>query len=272
MGVLWEIADYSRNGTFVDGKRLVSNTKTPLQVGQKIQCALLGNSIFEVIDLAPPAAMLLPLNSIASPIILNPFNCFPDEVNPEASVYLSASGLWMFDSGSISYTLKDGDEIKVFDQQWKCWLSKPMEQTSTIGGKPTVSQPVFNFLVSQNEEHTFLSLNLDGQKIDLGERIHHYSLLTLARKRIEDSRQGLDKSSQGWLGQEDLSKMLGIDPAHLNVQLFRARNQIIREGRQQNYSLEDVIERRRGELRFNAFPFRIVRGETIEAEFNCPLY
>lgn len=124
----------------------------------------------------------------------------------------------------------------------------------------------FDFRVSTNEEHAYLRLACEGSAlIDLGERVHHYSLLTLARRRLGDAAQGLDPSSQGWVDTEQLSRMLGLDPATLNIQIFRARRQIAR-ALPAHARLPEIIERRRGELRLGALHFSIVRGSAIEGE------
>lgn len=124
-----------------------------------------------------------------------------------------------------------------------------------------------NFQISLNEEHTFLSISYGNkQDVDLGERAHHYSLLTLARRRLDDAKNGLDPSSQGWLELAQLSKSLGIEPEHLNIQIFRARTQLL-NALPQLAHLPSIIERRRGEVRFGAHQFCIVRGSQLEGEY-----
>lgn len=125
-----------------------------------------------------------------------------------------------------------------------------------------------NFQISLNEEHTFLSVSYGNkQDVDLGERAHHYSLLTLARRRLDDAKNGLDPSSQGWLELAQLSKSLGIEPEHLNIQIFRARTQLL-NALPQLAHLPSIIERRRGEVRFGAHQFCIVRGSRLEGEYS----
>lgn len=125
-----------------------------------------------------------------------------------------------------------------------------------------------HFQTSLNEEHTFLNVSHgEKRKIDLGERTHHYCLLTLARRRLNDAKNGLDPSSQGWVELAQLSKSLGIEPEHLNIQIFRARTQLI-NALPQLAHLPSIIERRRGELRFGAHHFCIVRGSNIEGEYS----
>ncbi|MBB5606452.1 MULTISPECIES: hypothetical protein [unclassified Janthinobacterium] len=124
--------------------------------------------------------------------------------------------------------------------------------------------------VSLNEEHVYLNISLSGeQELDLGERSHHYCLLTLARQRLSDARRGIDVSGQGWLNRKELAHMLGLDPSHLNIQIHRLRQQIA-EALPSGMQLDEVVERRRGELRFGALPFCIVRGSSIEGEYLLP--
>jgi hypothetical protein len=123
---------------------------------------------------------------------------------------------------------------------------------------------LFSFQVSLNEEHAFLKITLDAwREVDLGERVHHYSLLTLARRRLDDAERGLDPSSQGWVDLLDLAKMLGLEPAHLNIQIHRARKQIA-GALPADTRLPAIVERRRGGVRLGALRFQIVRGSRLE--------
>lgn len=131
---------------------------------------------------------------------------------------------------------------------------------------PEIDRLQIKFIVSLNEEHVTLSLSNGHCAIDLGERTHHYSLLVLARQRLRDAERGLDLSSQGWIEADQLSHSLGIDTSHLNIHIFRARNQF----KQALYLLDskhELIERRRCELRFGLFSFQIIRGSTMEGKF-----
>ena len=120
------------------------------------------------------------------------------------------------------------------------------------------------FDVSLDEEHVFLTLLDDaGRSCSLGERIHHYTLLVLARLRLEDAARGIDRGSAGWVDMERLSTMIGIDRSHLNIQIFRARRQIL-DALAPAAEQAEAVERRRGEVRFGGFDFCIVRGGSVE--------
>jgi hypothetical protein len=126
---------------------------------------------------------------------------------------------------------------------------------------------LLDFSVSQNEEHVTLLVSTRHASLPLGERTHHYSLLALARQRLRDAQRGIDPSSQGWIETEQLARNLGVDSAHLNIHIFRARSQF-RAAARLSGDAGELIERRRGELRFGDLSFRIVRGSQFEGAFH----
>jgi hypothetical protein len=129
------------------------------------------------------------------------------------------------------------------------------------------ARPHLHLTVSLNEEHVTCTIDIGGTlRADLGERGHHYCLLTLARLRMDDARRGFDASSQGWIDNNALATMLGLDVPHLNIQIHRLRRQILKA---LPHGVEpfDVIERRRGEVRFGTFAVSVVRGSSREGSF-----
>lgn len=97
----------------------------------------------------------------------------------------------------------------------------------------------------------------------MGERAHHYMLLTLARQRLKDAESGQDQETQGWIELDQLSDMLDLEASHLNIQIFRARKQI-NGALPKQLSLPPVIERRVGGVRFGYPDFQIIRGSDTE--------
>ncbi len=273
-GKQWEIIDHSRNGTWVNGQRLASNVWQVLQPGQKIRFAPGSPLEWVVHNLDAPCAMLLqtapagPQDNAPATIVLKSIHFLPDDQQPEASVYRSPLGQWVMETAQDDRVLADGDLIEVGESCWRFYSAQGLEATTNVREPdlPGNGGVVFDFHVSRNEEHILLTVNSPLGQADLGERTHHYSLLTLARARWQDIERGLDASSQGWLAIEQLAHMLGLEQSHLNTQLFRARNQIARDLPGAS-NIENVIERRRGEVRFGAFGFRIIRGDQLEASF-----
>jgi hypothetical protein len=80
-------------------------------------------------------------------------------------------------------------------------------------------------------------------------------------------RRRREKTSQGWIPVGLLSKMIGLDQSHLNIQIFRARTQLA-QALSDIFVSSTVIERRRGDVRLGSFRFQIFRGSILEGEFN----
>ncbi|WP_246464532.1 FHA domain-containing protein [Undibacterium seohonense] len=272
-GQIWELLDHSRNGTFVNGQRLLTDQRFVLVCGQELQFGPHATSKWKVACIAAPQAMLIPIDCAAPVINLSEPQFLPDNQAPQVSIYRSARGHYLWQDLHDSVILRDGDLLTLAPHRWRFFDVQKEEVTLNIRQYQSSYQVYdqakvsFSFTVSQNEEHVILDIKTPKRQASLGERTHHYGLLTMARQRMQDALRGLDISTQGWLGIEKLSRMLGVEPAHLNMQLFRARGQIAREFPDQS-ELLDVIERRRGEVRFAAIPFEITRGSCLESRFD----
>ncbi len=281
-GRFWEIVDHSRYGTLIDGLPIPFNTKTALAVGQIIRFAPGATQSFRVIDLDAPCPMLLPVGHEAMAIKLHGLHFLPDETTRQASIHPAANGQWWWEDANGSTALHDGDRMHVAGGCWQFFHKPPVDATSATPATPNSTPDAsaaakgihppspdlqFDFLVSQNEEHTQLAIRAKNKKIDLGERTHHYCLLTLARRRFTDARQGFDGLSQGWIATAELADMLKVEKKHLSMMLHRSRSQLAAQCTPE-VPVSHCIERRRGELRFGSFCFQIQRGHELEAVFD----
>lgn len=262
----WEIVDQSRNGTTVNGVRLAAGRWTALAVGTKIRMGVGDESVWTVNDLAPPATCLCPVDGQCLPMALQPRgNLLPDEHEPEANVFFQ-EGRWLVESLDGIEPLSDGAMVQAAGRHWEFVLCDDLELTreSAIApAAPVAPDVALHFQVSQNEEHASLSLWSDGKPVSLGERIHHYTLVTLARVRQQDALRGIAAPSQGWIDLEDLARMLGVEPSYVNIQIFRAKHQIL-SALSEHAAAPPLVERRRGSLRFGDYRFDIQGGARRE--------
>src|SRR3989344_3895216 len=187
-GSTWELHDHSRNGTLLDGELLSHSGAFALRVGSTIGFGRDDGSGWVVEDLAAPANLLWPLGHDSAPVPLERSNL-----------------------------------------AW-CFLAA-QEVTSTmeamVGAAPCIRpRTSLHFNVSLDEEHVRLQVQEGERQFDLGERTHHYALLTLARLRWADAQRHRDSQAHGWVELERLAKMLGVEPGHLNIQIFRMRKQL----------------------------------------------
>jgi hypothetical protein len=97
------------------------------------------------------------------------------------------------------------------------------------------------FSVSRDEEHVHLHTTCGGSSFDMGARSHNYLLLTLARRRLEDAKEGTGDTACGWIYQEDLAHDPTMAPPQLNIDVFRIRKQFAAVG---VVDAANIIERR----------------------------
>lgn len=260
-GEQWQLRDTSTNGTYINGIRISANTYTNLKVNDQIQFGNNETEIWAMLDVNYPVSTLMPLNSHSENIELRKIFALPSDENPQITLLESLNGSWLCESEAGIAVLKSGDLVGIEGSYWRFIEAKPSTKTekndschSPIGGPVTLY-----FNVSQNEEHVSLKISIGAQLIDLGERTHHYLLLTLARKRLDDQKIKIATSEQGWLSKDVLCQMLGMSTNHINILNFRLRKQLV-EQVPESFSLLQIIETRVGEMRVDCEHLNIVGG------------
>lgn len=256
----WMVTDLSRNGVWIDGVRLAHGKNAELKMGHIIRFGSSDESVWKMSDQNPPVNLLIPLTSGAPAIELGRLNALPDDTTPDISVYLSHTGQWVYENENGVTPLNSGDIIHHARGSWQFVCAEPVDLTFS---KEESREIRFVFKVSMDEEHVNVILQLGEDVFDLGERAHHYMLLTLARQRLEDAREGLDLATQGWLDQDRMAAMLNLESSHLNIHIFRIRKQL-QTALPEALSLPRLVERRPGGLRFGYPDFQIFRGATLE--------
>ncbi len=264
----WEIIDHSRNGSILDGKRLPCNTWVKMEIDSLIQFGKKEESVWQVVNLDAPGTFLFcnQLEAEKQTIALTAsHHLLPNEDAPVMALRISSTGSWVLDQGEHSCVLKDGDIIELAEQQWEFVCAPDIQATEEIPGThggPDLHRIVLHFNVSQDEEHVCLKVAVADQIYDLHERVHHYCLLLLARQRLQDASLDIVEDEKGWIQFEKFSKMLGLDPSHVNIHIFRARHQVF-EAIPEASTWPNLVERRRGGVRFGPFKFDVIRGSTI---------
>jgi len=122
-----------------------------------------------------------------------------------------------------------GDRFR-FGRSEASWVLVDAEAPPRTGLPATVAEPrslsgaELRFEVSSDEEHAGWSVVIGSTEHSLGARAHTYTILTLARARLEDAN--LPDDAQGWRVADDLARRLGITPEVLKVYVYRARKQL----------------------------------------------
>lgn len=225
-GTLWRIRDLgSRNGTFVNGRRLGGGEEVALGPGAVL---LFGDTSVQwcLIDDGPPIAMAIALGGGADQHAQGGVLALPHPEDPQVSIFRDGPGGWVIEREDGISPVQDGAVVRLGARSWR--LSLPAGTDGTMEPEQFLRLGIglgLRFAVSQDEEYVeVVVVHGAGRQQRLEPRSYHYALLTLARARLKDS--GAPELERGWIYADDLAKMLAVDRRTLNVHLHRARQQL----------------------------------------------
>lgn len=244
-GEFWEIVDLgSRNGTAVDGRRLAAGERAALVVGAELRFGREAPPWVLEED-GPPVLMARELAGGACVIGESGFLLLPDPQRAEIGVFQDDEGLWRAESQGEAKAVEDLAVLTSSDgAAWRLHLPTRGEGTLKESlGLLMVAALRLRFAVSRDEEHVELSARASGRSYDLKARAHHYPMLVLARQRLHDRQKGVAAAEEGWIRQEELTRMLRLDDNHLNISIHRARQQLAQLG---VVDAAALVERRSG--------------------------
>ena len=265
---IWNLRDHSRNGTLINGQHRHQETLS-LKKGTVMQFGSDPETKWELIDSSPPTSYLRSTthqNRILS-LMMRDGIPFPDD--DDISFYFTGDHRWRAEQAGKVIDLQDGTTLNWKDEAWVFVENDIMDDTEDYG--VIVSSSYFRIELSADEERITVKVMGKDWALDLGERVHHYLLLALVRKRLLDRGQGYASADQGWLLMETLMKDMSkeflkeVDEYQVNLQIHRLRKQLVKL-QPYGYLFSSIIERRRGELRFAHKYFQIVKeGEVLAA-------
>jgi hypothetical protein len=243
-GAAWLIQDLSsRNGTFVDRRRLAAGERVAVSRG--VQIGFGRPHGWTLADDAPPEAMALPLQGgppvTASAGIL----ALPSAEQPAATIFCDPPQGWRMELRGDVQPVEDGRVVHLGERAWKLILPEALPATwEDVADGPSIDEITLRFAVRRDEEYVELVVTHGARRLDLESRAHHYVLLTLARRRLADQGQAdLPPDEHGWLHQETLLDMLRTDANRLHIDIYRARRQLGEAG---VHGATRLIERRAG--------------------------
>ena len=273
----WLLRDVSSNGTWLNGNKLGRDQVMQLNVGDVINFASNSNNAFEVLDTKPPCDCLIPIEHNSEVIELEYFHLLPSQKSHEILLrYNNQTCSWWqeilddnLSESAIPMELSNREYIIIGGLKWQLQINRTLADTQILRPSVTsLNQLTFLFQTSLDEESTHLLMQTGEQNIDLLVRSHHYLTLCLARQRVKDIEAGFDNSEQGWLYAESLARDLGVDPSHLNIQIYRIRKQFV-EALNNTCETSNIIERNTGKIRLASKYFSIIKGDKVEYDTRC---
>ncbi|MCB9760598.1 MAG: FHA domain-containing protein [Alphaproteobacteria bacterium] len=240
-GSVWVIRDLgSRNGTYVNGRRLSTGVDQPLAAGDTLRFS--DQDGWKLQSAEAPLARAIADGGEAEVVAEAGMLALPSVDDPQVCVVHDGER-WVMErgDGGIVEEVHDGMRLEAGGVRWVLSLPQTLDRTLDGQGRPTLDNVGLRFAVSQDEEHVELWLERGDEELSLGARAHHYTLLTLARRRLEDA--ALHGPEQGWVYQDELLDMLRIDANILHQHLYRARRQLAGAG---VADAGGIVQRRRG--------------------------
>ena len=227
-GERWELRDLgSRNGTWLDERKLEPGERAALQTGGRIA---FGNpaTIWRLGSTQPPGPAALTDEGVLEGSEL--FLALPSEDDPQAVVEFDPEMGWCLSQDNESRAAEDGASILLGDQTYVLALpghqppdpsTVNMTEISSVMDK--LIRQGLDFAVSADEEYIEVTARVGP---DSPPHPHHELLLVLARKRLADRSEGHAESEQGWVYTSDLRAMLRISANQLYVMSHRCKREL----------------------------------------------
>jgi len=228
-GGRWVLRDLgSRNGTYLDGKRIVVGQDEPVGKGTELALGKPGKHKWEIIDDSPPPVMVVPVDGGEPVVLSGDLLALPSDVDPQVTIYRGLEHPWMVERADAATTqITNLQTFHAAGRTWRFCCPESTYQTALATGSQElqVRHLRLGFSVSRDEEHVSLRMTCGGRTVDMGARNHNYLLLTLARRRIDDTVEGLPETSCGWMYHEDLATGMDLDDSSINLNVYRIRQQ-----------------------------------------------
>lgn len=248
----WFVTDESKNGCFVNGKRIEKGRSLCLKKSDVFSTSNDNSVAWTLEDDSAPSPIIINKES-SSWIELDSLNILPNEDASECQINQKDQE-WFFENDDEHFAITEGFSFTMEGKLWHFYPNSLFQETEFFS-EEAQKPPELTFDVSRNEEHVGIVLRSQNEEFNLGRKIFHYLILELARYRLEDINA--KESDRGWMSNDLVLHKLGIDMNHLNIQIYRARKAIKEYS---PYWSQHLIERRRGEVRLSECKVNILQG------------
>ena len=212
-GVYWELRDLSsKNGTFINERRLGSGEGAPIQVGDRLTFGD-GLERFEVMNVDPPE----PTARSATGHTIHGHNghlFIPDRQTANCIHVYTRGGQWYIRQGNRDNLASNSELVRFCGMEYCVILPVAWEPTLQPSAEqnrlPSISTIHLTFHLSQDVEYSELVMTHAGRESSLRWRRPFELLAALARARQAD-RHLADGAGRerGWVRAEELRRQFG---------------------------------------------------------------
>jgi hypothetical protein len=229
-GKAWELHDLSsRNGTWVNGRRIDRTEPAVLAVGMQIA---FGNppKPWHVVDTSPPVACAI--SDDGTRLFVNSsVLALPNEDNPLATLFADSAGVWWLERPDVDAEICPGElQVTIGQRSWRIVTPNLLDPTRDFVQNNQMRHVQLTFLTSIEHDEVLIEALSNGVAIHLETRRCHRMLLALARVRLADHERGVSQDHAGWMHKNDLMDALDWSETDTNQQIYRARRQFASAG------------------------------------------
>lgn len=247
----WMVRDLgSTNGTWVDGQRVLAGESRSLRRNALVAFGDPDDAWRLSAD-HPPAPRVVDLQTNLPVDDTGPVLGLPSAEDPAVCVYWTNDG-WVADQDGAITFITEGTILHVNAKRYLIHLPEQLAGTVATSEEIEMGLSRYTFFFTPlNATTVSMEAEHSGSKVNFRSRSHHLTLMTLARRRDEDARNGKPEDEAGWVDFDLLAAELDIDKNTLNVHIFRARQELARLG---ICGASTIVERRANSrtLRFGA--------------------
>lgn len=248
-GAGWTVRDLgSRNGTVVDGVRLVPGEERGLGTGATLHFGGPAQA-WTLTDASPPEAAAVAGDrrvTARSGVLALPDDRHLVRLDPHLG--------WVLDDGAAPRPVEDGATVPIDGVTWTLHLPGGLPPTAAAALPPAE----LSVHLDVADDRVLVRILDRGEARTLRARAHNRLLLVLAQERLRARRRADPPDEAGWVTLPDVAAYLGVTTNVAQVWWFRLREQLEAAGLPADRA---PIERRfTGELRLADVPVNI-QGE-----------
>jgi len=261
----WYLTDFSSNGTKVNNQHIHHATKQ-LELNDVIQFSQNQDYKWKLINIGIPCSFLKSVDG-NKVIDLRDGIALSQEEDMSWSIIKDRNQNWIIDNEGVETILEDRKRYSIEGVEYEFIENEPLE--NTVQYNNVVKTANLQFLLSTDEETINVKIQVSDMEIDIGHRTCNHLLLLLARAKKNDSDiNTTNPDLAGWVDVEILKKALSkellkaIDDVNINVMIHRLRKCLMTHP-PYGHLFANIIERKRGKLRFNLTNFEILKEEKL---------
>jgi hypothetical protein len=217
----------------LDGARVKPGLAYLLKEGCRLAFGKRTEAEWVLTDDSGPVPMATPVSGGVPALFEGDLIAVPSAECPMASIFADDDS-WILENAEGERTpLSSGDVFDVGGAAWRFVVPNDVPSLTHVASSMMdldVRHLHLSFRVSSNEEVVAVQMHAGGVERDAGARGFNYLLLTLARRRVKDAKEGYPDAECGWIEYDEIEHDPSMAPPQLNLDVCRIRKHFAKLG------------------------------------------